>query len=78
MSAMSTGGYGRRQRAPKPLRVPAIGVLIGALLFVAGMALASAAVASLGMLIGFWGVLSFVVLLISRRVRAARHAGPRV
>jgi hypothetical protein len=75
---MSTGGYTRRRRAPKPLRVPAIGALLGAALFVVGMILASEPVASLGMLIAFWGVLSFAVLAISRRVRAARSVGPRV
>jgi hypothetical protein len=54
-------------------------MLVGVVLFVIGMALYSEAVASLGMLIAFWGVLSFVVLLISRWVRAsrsARGAGP--
>lgn len=70
---MSSSGY-RRPRAPKPLRVPAIGALLGAILFIFGMAIASEAVASLGLLIVFWGVLSLCVLVISRRARARRAA----
>jgi uncharacterized membrane protein YiaA len=69
---VEASGYRRRVRAPKPVRVPVIGALVGALLFLVGMTLASAAVAGLGLMLAVWGVLSFTVLVVSRRVRAAR------
>ena len=71
---MSAGGYGRarRERAPKPLSVPAIGALIGVLLVVVGFVVGSADVAALGMIFFVWGLLSLAVLIITRRRRASR------
>lgn len=71
---MSANGYRRRNRAPKPLRVPLLAVLFGAVVFFLGMALASAAMAGLGLLVGIWGLISFSFLVISRRIKAARAA----
>ncbi len=71
---MSSSNYRgpRRQRAPKPLSVPACGAAIGLVLFILGLGPFNAIdLASLGLILFFWGVLSFSVLLISRR-RARR------
>jgi hypothetical protein len=72
--------YRRRERAPKPLRVPLIAAALGFLIFLFGMAIASANTAGFGLLFVVWGVLSASFLVISRRLkkaRAARGAGTR-
>lgn len=65
-------GYGRRQRAPKPLSVPLVVAALGLAVFLLGMAIASANTAGFGLLFLVWGVISFAFLIVSRRRRAAR------
>jgi len=74
---MGSTGYGRarREKAPKPLSVPAWSAAIGAVLVVLGFLVASAFMAGLGMLLFCWGVISFGFLYVSRRRRAARAHG---
>ncbi|MGH2345750.1 MAG: hypothetical protein ACRDG4_11025 [Chloroflexota bacterium] len=66
---MASSGYGqtRRQKAPKPLSVPAWSAAIGAFCVVAGFALASAFLAGFGMILLCWGVISFAILYTKRR-----------
>ena len=66
---MASGSYGRarRQKAPKPLSVPAWSAVIGVLCVVLGYIIASAFLAGLGMILFWWGVISFAILYIKRR-----------
>ena len=70
---MAGSGYSqaRRQKAPKPLSIPAWSAAIGALLVVLGYIIASAFMAGFGMILFWWGVISFAILYLKRR-RAAR------
>ena len=71
---MARSGYGRsrRDKAPKPLSVPAWSAVIGAILVVLGFIVASDLLAGLGMILFCWGLISFSILLFNRRRRAAR------
>ena len=66
--------YRRRERAPKPLKVPLIAAALGFVIFLFGMAIASANTAGFGMLFVVWGLLSAGFLALSRW-RHARAAG---
>jgi hypothetical protein len=73
---MSSSNYQRprRKRAPKPLSVPACGAAIGLLLFILGLGpLNTIDLASLGLIFFFWGLISFSVLLITRRRARRSH-----
>jgi len=74
---MASSGYrrARREKAPKPLSVPAWSAAIGAILVVVGFIIASAFLAGLGMLLLCWGLTSLSFLLLGRRRRAARANG---
>jgi hypothetical protein len=66
---MASGSYGRarRQKAPKPLSVPAWSAVIGALFVVLGYIIASAFLAGFGMILLLWGIISFTILYVKRR-----------
>ena len=74
---MASSGYprARREKAPKPLSVPAWSAAIGAILVVLGFIIASAFLAGLGMIFLCWGLISCSFLYFSRRRRAARANG---
>jgi hypothetical protein len=63
----SSYGRTRRQKAPKPLSVPAWSAVIGALFVVLGYIIASAFLAGFGMILLCWGIISFAILYIKRR-----------
>lgn len=65
-----SSSYRRRERAPKPLSVPLIAAALGFVVFLFGMAIASANTAGFGLLFVVWGLLSAGFLAISRRRRA--------
>jgi len=74
---MASSGYGRarREKAPKPMSVPAWSAAIGAILVILGFIIASAFLAGLGMIFLCWGLISFSILYFNRRRRAARANG---
>jgi len=74
---MASSGYGRtrREKAPKPLSVPAWSAAIGAILVILGFIVASDLLAGLGMILLCWGLISLSFLLLGRRRRAARANG---
>ncbi len=63
----SSYGRVRRQKAPKPLSVPAWSAVIGALFVVLGYIIASAFLAGFGMILLWWGIISFIILYVKRR-----------
>ncbi len=63
----SSYGRARRQKAPKPLSVPVWSAVIGALFVVLGYIIASAFLAGFGMILFWWGVISFTILYFKRR-----------
>ena len=69
--ASSGNGRARRRKAPKPLSVPAWSGAIGALFVALGYIIASAYLAGFGMILLWWGVISFSILYMKRR-RAGR------
>lgn len=64
----------RRERAPKPLSVPAVAAIIGFTLFFIGIALQSSDVSALGMIFFLWGITSLTILLLKRRRARRRQA----
>jgi hypothetical protein len=70
--AMSGTSRRRRERAPKPLSVPAAAAMIGLALFFLGIAVGNVDVSGLGVLFFLWGVTSLSMLLLTRRRRATR------
>jgi ABC-type Mn2+/Zn2+ transport system permease subunit len=74
---MASSGYGyrRRERAPKPLSIPITAMLVGAAIYVVGLAaFGSIDTAALGVIVFVWGLTSSIALLVSRRIRARRAA----
>lgn len=76
---MAHRGYSRRRdRAPKPLSVPVLAMLIGLLVLFVGVQNHNAYdLGGLGLIFFFWGLFSSLFLVISRRrkARAARVRG---
>lgn len=74
-----SSSYRRRERAPKPLSVPLIAAALGFVVFLFGMAIASANTAGFGLMFVVWGLLSagFLSLARWRRARATRGTSMR-
>jgi hypothetical protein len=73
--AVSRPASGRRgERARKPLSVPLVSALIGAAIFVLGIAVSRVDVSALGALLSIWGVSSFSILVLVRWRKARKRA----
>jgi hypothetical protein len=73
---MATSGVSRsrrRERAPKPLSVPAIVAALGFILFFLGIFVGNVDLSALGAIFFIWGVSSCSVILLTRRRRSAKQ-----
>jgi hypothetical protein len=74
MATNSVSRSSRRDRAPKPLSVPAIVAAFGFVLFFLGIFVGNVDVSALGAIFFIWGVLSCTVIVLTRWRRSAKQA----